>query len=137
MYLLLFKHQGSPVGENNLNEIFILYSATLAIDFMVLLNYTLHILIPVTNFDKFGWAFVWLYFLVPYISPILAFYSAMFADEKVLKIMGHMNSIQIMVNIPLTILFSALNDEDPMYYLVLMFMVLIKVAVNVLSGKVR
>lgn len=114
-----------------------MYSAILALDFGVLFNYTLHILVPASNYTKFGWAFVWLPLGVPYISPILAFLSTIYANEKLLRIMGHMNSIQITVNIPLTILFSLMNDEDPTYYLVLVFMVCVKVLVNVMTGKVR
>ena len=54
-----------------------------------------------------------------------------------MKVMGNMNSIMIMCNIPLTILMSMLNNEDPVYYLVLIFMVVLKVIISGLSAKIR
>lgn len=136
-YLLLMKHQGSPTKSKDFNLIFILYSALIAIDCLVLFNYSLHIFIPISHYEQFGWAFFWFYFGVPYFSPMLALASAYTGNLEMIKIMGNMNSMMIMFNIPLTIVMSIIWDEDPLYYLVLIFMVMLKVAISALSAKVR
>jgi hypothetical protein len=137
IYLLLMKHHGSPTKSKDFNLVFILYSALVAIDAMVLFDYTMHIFTPIIHYEEFGWAFFWFYFGVPYFSIILAMASAYTGNHELMKLMGNMNSIMIVFNIPLTILMSALNNEDPVYYLVLVFMVLLKVMISGLSAKIR
>ena len=80
---------------------------------------------------------MFIYWLVPFYPPILAMFGALYADDKFLKIMGHMNAICIKVNIPLVIILSLYNDEDPSYYLILIFMIAIKILVNIVSSRVR
>jgi len=136
IYLMLVKNHGSQPLDKDLNKWHLLYSALLAFDFMILVNYTLHIFVA-SNFGKFGWSFFFVYWMVPYYSPLLAFISAISASERALKIMGHMNSICITVNIPVVIIVSLYNDEDPAYYLILFFMICIKILVNIVSARVR
>jgi hypothetical protein len=137
IYLLLMKHHGSPTKSKDFNSVFVLYSCLVAIDCMVLINYTLHIFLPFRHFQQFGWAFFWFYFGVPYFSPILALLSAYTGNLEMMKTMGNMNSLMIMFNIPLTIFVSVLCKEDPIYYLALIFMVMLKVLISGLSAKVR
>lgn len=137
VYLMLIKNHGSQPKDKDFNNWLLLYSFLLAIDFMILFHYTLHIFVPFDNFAKFGWIFFFIYWMVPYYSPILAFLGAIYANEGFLKIMGHMNSICITVNIPLVFLLSIYNDEDPSYHLVLMLMVAVKILVNIVSSRVR
>jgi hypothetical protein len=131
------KHHGSPTKAKDFNLVFIMYSALIAIDAMVLFDYTMHIFIPVKHYEQFGWAFIWFYFGVPYFSLLLAVVSAYTGSHELMKLMGNMNSIMIVFNIPFTILVSAMNGEDPLYYLVLLFMVVLKVLISGLSAKIR
>lgn len=48
-----------------------------------------------------------------------------------------MNALMIQFNIPVTVVFSLFAGEDYVYYLVLAFMVFVKVALSALSAKVR
>ena len=86
---------------------------------------------------QFGQAFIWFKFGVPYFSPLLAIASAYTGSNDLMKLMGNMNSIMIVCNIPLTILISYLNNEDPLYFLVLIFMIVLKVIISGLSAKIR
>ena len=79
----------------------------------------------------------WFYFGVPYFSPILAIMTAYTGNHEYLEVMGNMNAIMIMFNIPLTIVMSIIWDEDPLYYLVLILMVMLKVIISALSAKIR
>lgn len=136
-YILLMKHFGSPTSSNDLNIIFALFAAILTMDIMLLVNYTYHIFLPSSNFDKFGWAFFFLWPGIPYISPLIAFVGAFLGSESLLKMTGSMNSMMIQFNIPATIFFSLVYGEDVIYYLLLAFMVFIKVALSAVSAKVR
>jgi len=89
------------------------FAAVLSLDIMLLVNLTFHIFLPVTNFTKFGWVFFFVYFLVPYISPILAITSAIQGSHHLLKQVGNLNSLVIMVNVPLTAIVATYMDDDP------------------------
>ena len=97
------KHHGKPASENTLTFFFVLFAAVLSVDILLLINFTFHIFLPVTNFYNFGWAFFFVYGGVPYLSPILAIISAVKGSPHLLKQVGNFNSLEIMVNIPLTI----------------------------------
>ena len=58
-------------------------------------------------------------------------------NHEYLEVMGNMNAIMIIFNIPLTIVMSIIWDEDPLYYLVLILMVMLKVIISALSAKIR
>ena len=68
---------------------------------------------------------------------MLAIISTYTGNCDLMKTMGNVNSMMIMFNIPLTILMSIINNEDPLYYLVLIFMVVLKVFISGLSAKIR
>ena len=137
LYLLLMKHFGSPTRTNDLNIVFALFAAVLTMDIMLLVNYTYHIFLPKQNFDQFGWAFCFLWPLIPYLSPLIAFVGAFLGSNNLLKMAGSMNSLMIQFNVPACILLSFVNNEDVIYYLLLAFMVFIKVALSAVSAKVR
>jgi len=85
IYLLLMKHHGTPPASKDLSIIFALYSAVVALDLLLLLNYTFHIFIPMNSYYSFGWIFVLVFPGVPYISPILALISAFMGSEHLMK----------------------------------------------------
>lgn len=92
---------------------------------------------PASNFGRFGWAFFFFIFGVPYISPAVAFAAALLGSPRLMKTMSNMNAYEIMVNIPLVALVGFLQDDDPVYLLLLSFMVLAKMALSATSAKVR
>ena len=136
-YLLLMKHHGSPTNSKDLNYVFALFAAVLTIDILLLINFTLHIFIPKTNFNEFGWLFFFVFFGIPYLSPLIAFIAAMSGNDQLLKTTGNMNSMMICFNIPLTLGFMFIHNDDPIYYLLLAFMVFVKVCLSGVSAKVR
>lgn len=131
------KHFGSPTSTRDLNIVFALFAAILTMDIMLLVNYTYHIFMPAKNFYEFGWAFFFLWPLIPYLSPLIAFVGAFTGSNKLLKVAGSMNSMMIQFNIPATIIMSIASGEDVIYYLLLTFMVFIKVLLSAVSAKVR
>lgn len=137
IYLLLMKHHGSPTNSKDLNMVFALFAGILTFDILLLINFTLHIFIPVTNFKAFGWPFFFVFFGIPYLSPLIAFTAALTGNDKLLKTSGNMNSMMICFNIPLTVFFQFLKGDDPIYYLLLATMVFIKVLLSGVSAKVR
>lgn len=137
VYLLLAKHHGSPPGSKDLSFVFAFFAACVALDFMLLINYTLHIMVPVSNFYSFGWVFMFIIFGVPYFSPLLAFVAALNGSPQLLQTVGNMNSLMICVNIPLTLVVSYIKNDDPVYFLQLLMMVAVKVFVSQSSAKVR
>jgi hypothetical protein len=136
MYLLLVKHHGKPPGSTNLTPFFVAFAAVLSIDIMLLINFTFHLFLPVSNMHKFGWVFCCLYFGVPYLSPIIAVAASITGDPQLLKQTGNLNSLEITVNIPLTIAASMYYDDDPVFILFLVLMIWFKVALSGVSAKV-
>lgn len=51
--------------------------------------------------------------------------------------MSNLNSFEILVNIPLVALVSWLQGDDPVYFLLLCLMILVKMALSATSAKVR
>ena len=84
IYLLLMKHHGSPTNTKDLNVIFALFAGVLTVDILLLINFTLHIFLPVTNFYEFGWAFFFVFFGIPYFSPIIALIAALTGNNHLL-----------------------------------------------------
>lgn len=121
----------------DLNWVFTLYSAVLALDLMMLINFTMHIFTPAENYDKFGWAFLFVFFGVPYLAPFFAIIAAITGDSTLMKTMGNLNSIAIIFNIPLTMLLSIINGDDAVYLLLLTLMICSKIALSALGAKVR
>jgi hypothetical protein len=78
------KHHGSPTNSKDLYMVFALFAGFLTVDVLLLINFTLHIFIPVTNFSKFGWAFFFIFFGIPYFSPLIAFVAALTGNGKLL-----------------------------------------------------
>lgn len=136
IYLLLTKHHGKPPSTTQLTQFFVAFAAVLSLDIMLLVNFSFHIFLPVTNFNKFGWVFFFVYFLVPYLSPLLAIASAIKGSDFLLKQVGNMNSLVIMVNIPLTAFAAIYNDDDPYWLLNLVLMIFVKVLLSAVSAKV-
>lgn len=85
VHLLLMKHFGSPTRSNDLNIVFALFAATLSMDIMVIVNYTYHLFLPMSNFTSFGWAFFFVWFGIPYLSPLIAFIAAFVGSDSLLK----------------------------------------------------
>jgi hypothetical protein len=137
VYLLLMKHHGSPPGAKDLSLLFAFYGSLVAIDVMMLINYTIHIFIPYTNFTHFGWAFFFVIFMVPYLAPILSVIGCATGSDQLLKTVGNLNSIMITINLPLTVFFSWMSNEDPVYYLFIIVMIAVKVFQSSAVAKVR
>lgn len=137
VFLLLLKHHGNPPGTKDLNWVFILYSAVLALDFLMLINFTMHIITPIENFASFGWAFVFMFAGVPYLAPLFAIFAAITGRQTLMKTMGNLNSMAIIFNIPLTMLLSIINRDDAVYLLLLTLMICAKIALSALGAKVR
>jgi len=137
MYLLFMKHQGSPPGMKDLNWIFTLYSAVLALDIMMLINFTMHIFTPSENFKLFGWSFMFVFFAIPYLSPAFALVAAITGSDTALQITNNMNALMITFNIPITMILSLWNHDDPVYCLLLTLMVATKIGLSALGAKVR
>ena len=109
----------------------------LAIDILLLLNYTLHIFMPSVNFTRFGWAFCFFVFGVPYAAPVLAITAAFFGNATMMMTMSNLNAFEILINIPLVAMISLMQGDDPVYFLLLCLMILVKMALSATSAKVR
>ena len=107
------KHHGKPPTSSQLTPFFVAFAAILAVDIMLLVNFTFHLYLPVTNMDKFGWIFCFVYFGVPYLSPIFAIAGSLKGSAEMLKQVGNLNSLELMFNIPLTIIAMMRVGDDP------------------------
>ena len=116
---------------------FIMYSALLAIDALLLINYTLHILLPLQNLGRFGWAFVvWVAF-APYLAVMLSFMAAFKGSVDLMKQASNLNTLTISINIPFACLVSLFAEEDPVFFLMFAFMILVKMGLSATAAKVR
>lgn len=132
------KHHGSPALNKDLNGVFILFAALLALDFMLLFQFTMNMFYPWHNYADFGWVFMWIYFGIPYLAPLCAFIAAFFASPRLMRANGNMNSIMILVNIPLTFIAHLKNDgNDLAFLLTLGLMVMVKILQSIVGAKIR
>jgi hypothetical protein len=113
-----------------------LYSALLAFDITVLINFTLHIFAKGDNFPNFGWVFFFILFGVPYFSPLFALFAAVQGSNGWLKLSGNMNSMCVCFNIPLTAFACMATGDDPFYLIILAFMMVLKCGLSALSAKI-
>ena len=112
----------------------------LALDLMV----TVYILLEIfrsndnlENYDSFGWAFMNVYFGLPILSPLLQYFGAFTTDIELLKEASNFNAYVNLVNIPLSIFACWLTEGDIIYIMIFLFLMLIKMALSTVSGKVR
>mmetsp|Transcript_20507 Transcript_20507/g.31213 ORF Transcript_20507/g.31213 Transcript_20507/m.31213 type:complete len:122 (+) Transcript_20507:871-1236(+) len=118
-----------------------MFSLLLTIDVIMLVSLLIDIFMVedgvMGNFTSFGWAFLFIYFAVPVIAPMLTFMAAITRDPYMMKEMGNLNAICISVNIPLAMGACLLMNDDPAYVLSLLFYMMIKILVATVSAKIR
>lgn len=114
----------------------VVLAAVLGFDVLLLANFCFHISLPPSNFAAFGWAFIFVYPLVPFLSPLVALIAAITGSPNLLKAVGNLNATMIMFNIPLTLFLSYLSHDDPQFLLMLTLMAFVKVAISGVSAKV-
>lgn len=137
MYLLLMKSHGAPPKSKDLTVYFLIYSAILALDILLLIQLTFHCVTPSKNFHNFGWVFFFVMFGVPFFSPLFAYLGAIFGSQQLFKLTGNMNSMTIVFNIPLTALMLVWKHDDVIYLLILTFMLVVKSALSFITAKIR
>lgn len=116
---------------------FVLFSALIALDLMLLINYSLHIFMPLFNFQKIGWAYVVYVFGAPYLSPLIAISGAFAGSVRLLKYSSYMSSMTILANIPLSVIVGVFVGEDPVYWLLFCFIIIIKMGQSATGAKIR
>jgi hypothetical protein len=136
IFLLLVKHHAKPPTRHDLTVFFVLMSAIVGLDIMVLINFMYHIFLPPTNFEHFGFAFFFLYPFIPLLSPIFTILACILGSPTLLRTVGNLNATMVLFNIPLTMIFAYNSNDDPQYLLLLLFMIFIKVAISGISAKV-
>ena len=138
-YLLLTKHQGYLSANRDFTGTLILYSSILSLDLMITVNVFLEIFFTPNNdnYSSFGWVFINVYFGLPFFSPILHYVGAFTNDSDLLLEATNFNACLNTVNIPLSIFAILISGGDPAYILVLIYMMLIKMGLSVINGKVR
>lgn len=136
IYLMLMKHHGGPPYSHEINYWLIAYSLILSLDIMVFSNYCIHMITPMQNFYHFGWAFVLIYFMLPYLSPICAIVAAITGSPELMRSYGNMNALIVLVNIPLTTALGFYYEDDLVNLLLLSAMVFIKISLSWVSSKV-
>jgi len=136
LWLLFTKHHGSPPEARDLSSFFILYATILAIDILMLISFTFYCFLE-DNFSSFGWAFFFLHFGVPYFAPFIAFVSAITGNESLMKTSGHLNTMTVLFNYPITIAFLICKKDDLVYIFQLVIMLVCKFAINAVGAIIR
>ena len=136
VFLLLMKHHGKPPARQDVTIFLVVLAGVLGFDVLLLANFCFHIALPPSNFGAFGWAFILVYPLVPFFSPLMAISAAITGSAGMLKAVGNLNATMIMFNLPLTLLLSYLNHDDPQYLLMLTLMGFVKVLTSGVAAKV-
>jgi hypothetical protein len=133
----MMKSHGAPPNTKDLSSYFMVYACILALDILLLINFTFHIFIGRDHFKNFGWVFMFVLFGVPYLSPVFAIMGAFTGNQNMLKLTGNMNSMTIVFNIPLTAVALFLNGDDILYLLLLAVMLVTKSLLSGITSKIR
>mmetsp|Transcript_41315 Transcript_41315/g.62935 ORF Transcript_41315/g.62935 Transcript_41315/m.62935 type:complete len:342 (-) Transcript_41315:60-1085(-) len=139
-FLMAFKYHGEPPDRKDYNIILLVFSMLLTLDVVMVINFFVEIMTPGEedfSYDKWGWAFLFVYFGLPIAAPIVGFVGAMWKDPEVMKEMSNLNSIMLTFNIPLAVLSSIVTGGDPVFLLMFAFFTLLKMGISIISGKIR
>lgn len=111
-------------------------SFIVSLDIILLMNFTLHISYPLTNYNQFGWAFVLMPPLVPYMAPVAAIAACASGSIGVFRTVNNLNAITVLINIPLTMLLAISSNDDPVFVFLLLIMIFVKTAFSSISAKI-
>lgn len=137
LYVMFLKHHGKPADHQDPTIYYVLMSLTVAIDFILLGTFLFHITHPFAeNWESFGWAFFWAPPLLFIQQPIAVVTACMFGNVNLFKIVGNMNSSQVCVTYPIVLLLTFINDDDPIFHFIILFLMGTKFAFSSLSSKV-
>lgn len=114
-----------------------LYSIIFAVDITCLINFSFHCFLNSKNFSSFGWVFTFILFGVPFFAPLFAIISAFTGSESWLRLSGNMNSMCVCVNYPVTFLVCLITHDDPMYLVMIVFMLVVKCCLSAITAKIR
>jgi len=137
MWILFFKHHGKPPGKQGLYTFFLVYSALLSIDLVLLIAFMLHLLSPIDKLETIGWGFLALYPGLTLIAPISGCIACITGDAKFMKWHSGLNAACVAMNYPLTLLVQiSVNDGAP-YIAIILLLILNKVGLSYFGAKVR
>jgi hypothetical protein len=99
---MLFKFHGRA-PETNLNFWFLMFSGTLALEFILTFIFCLHIANPVSNFWGFGFPFLMIMPGLTLIAPFWGLCAILCGSSQMLKTYSSMNATMMLTNLPLTV----------------------------------
>lgn len=134
---MFVRQTGSHPNVKDLTPWFVTYSAVLALDVLLLINYSLHIFLPISNFLRVGWSFVIWVLCAPFIAPIMGFFAAYLGNVRMMQTSSKFHSYTIIFNIPLSIIICLIQEDDPVFLLEFVFMIFVKIALSAVSSKIR
>ena len=141
LFLLAFKYHGEPPDRKDFNMLLLAFSILLTLDFMMMINFLVEIVSPTKNgessYTNWGWAFIFVYFGLPIVAPLLGFFSALWKDVNLMKELSNINALMMVFNIPLSILSCLSSQADPTFILLFGFFMIVKMAMSIVSGKIR
>ena len=70
-------------------------------------------------------------------APFFAFVAAVAGSESMLKTSGHLNTMTVLFNYPITIAFLIVKNDDVVYIFQLMIMLVCKYALNAVGAIIR
>jgi len=133
---MFFKAHGKA-PETSLNFWFLMFAATLAVEFLMTTIFLLHIANPVANVWGFGFPFLFILPGLPIIAPFWGLLAILCGSATMLKSYSNMNSTMVLVNYPLTIFMLIWQSEPPLYLAIVILLLLNKVTLSWFGSKVR
>jgi len=114
IWILFFKHIGKPPGSSGLYTIFLMFSALLSIDLIILVALIMHIFSPITNLNTIGIAFLLIYPFTSVLAPLSGALACLSGDARFLKFHSACNAACVLVTYPVTLAVQIyFRDEVP------------------------
>lgn len=136
LWIMLLKYHGKA-PEGWLNFWFLMFSMSLAIEFMLTTLFLLHIANPISNIQGFGFPFLCILPGLPVFAPFWGLIATMLGSVEMLKSYSSMNSTMMLVNYPITLIFLIVQRDHPLYVAILCLMILNKFTLSYFGSKVR
>lgn len=137
LWILAFKHHGTPPGKGGLYAYFFCYSFLIAIDFILLSSMIVHLFEPIDNLKTIGIPFLLIYPGIAVLAPFFGAIGAVFGSAHMLRLQSGFNASCVLVNYPATVLMQLFCQDEPVYMCVVGMLWLNKMAISFYGAKVR
>lgn len=137
LWLQLLKHHGKPPNRGSLSCLFFVYSLVVSLDILMSFVIFVHVMNPLENIYTFGIPWLFMLPFVTFLGPVWGFFGSFTASTTMLKTYSSFNATAFLMNIPLTLAYMIIYEEQLFYVVCLVILMINKIFISFFGSKVR